>query len=185
VVNPSASDDQLRRYVFRAVLWKVSHLRFLLVSDCAGDKMLSTSLLHRTFSLFEPELKDALQRLAWLPSRGVKLDLLARVVKSQIDQLKQCLKPAVDSTVIRISNGEVAFSHDRHHLAVLASIPEATKPVLFLSIAEALEGVPSPELIFVRADLLLAAHSLESSSVPIQVLCRARKRRRSRNPSIT
>lgn len=137
--------------------------------------VLNLALFHRAFSLFEPALKDALQRLAWLPSRGVKLDLLARVVNSQIDHLKQCLKPAVDSTVIRINNGEVAFSHDRHHLAVLASIPEASKPVLFLSIAEALEGFPSPELIFVRADLLLAAHSLKRSCVPLHVLCRARE----------
>ena len=140
--------------------------------------LIACSSLHchaRTFSLFEPELKDALQRLAWLPSRGVKLDLLARVNKSQVDHLKKCLKPAVDSNVIRINNGEVVFSHDRHHLAVLASIFEANKPVLFLSIAEALEGLSSPELIFVRADLLLAAHSLRQSDVTTQVLCRARE----------
>lgn len=57
----------------------------------------------------------------------------------------------------------------------MGSIPEADKAVLFLSIAEALEGLPSPELMFVRADLLLAAHSLEESCVPDQLLCRARK----------
>jgi hypothetical protein len=127
----------------------------------------------RTFSLFGSELQNALQRLACLPSRGVKIELLAKVLKRSPDLTRQSLKTAIDSGIIRIIKDEVVFSHDRHHLAVIASIRQLDKVGLHLSVADALEGLSSPELNFVRADLLLSAYTLDPNCVALRTLCRA------------
>lgn len=120
-------------------------------------------------------MQELLRRLACLPSRGVKVDLLAKTAKLSHGATRLCLKSAVDSGIIRILNDEVLFSHDRHHLAAIASTKEVEKQELYLAVADSLDGLSSPELIFVRADLLYKAYKLDESCVATTVLCRARK----------
>jgi hypothetical protein len=81
----------------------------------------------------------------------------------------------VDNGIVRIHNDEIVFSHDRHHLAAIASTSDGDKKGLYLSVAEALDGMSSPELNFVRADLLLEIYKKDKGCIATSVLCRARK----------
>ncbi|KAI5455195.1 hypothetical protein NCC49_000012 [Naganishia albida] len=103
--------------------------------------------------------------LACLPSRGVEISLLARLVNKSESVIRPILDECIASGSITVTNLTIQFVHDKPHAAALASISETDRPRLFVTIARALEGFSTTDYHFVQADMLLSAQDAESALV--------------------
>lgn len=98
-----------------------------------------------------------LQILGCLPSRGVEIDLLARLADLPSGKAaRQSLQEAISIGIVTIQGGTVQFSHDRHHQAALDTITPERWAEWNLDLANRLSAEKG-DFDFLIADMLISA----------------------------
>lgn len=101
-----------------------------------------------------------LKILSCLPAQGASLDLVARLFSKTSVITHASFEKARLFGIVRITEGIVAFSHDRHQEAARGLIAEKERSRFLANMARKLEA-EGPDMIFVRADLLADAMPVE------------------------
>lgn len=126
------------------------------------SRMLILTCHHSVFNGLSSSARLLLRYLACLPSRGVEVSLLARLINKSDAGIRSLLDECVASGSTEVTDHRVQFVHDKPHAAVLASISRNDRPKLFVTIARGLEGI-STDYNFVQADMLLSAFDVDPS----------------------
>lgn len=100
------------------------------------------------------------------------MDLVARLYSNNSVATRAAFEKSRLFGIVRITEGIVAFTHDRHQEAARGLILEKDRSRFLADMARKLEA-EGPDMIFVRADLLadaLTVGTLDWSSIEISQL---------------
>lgn len=109
-----------------------------------------------SFNSLSQSAQLLLSYLACLPSRGVALALLERLMDRSEATVRSLIQECSTLGTITLVDQKVRFSHDKLHAGALAMIDSAERPRLLLKIARDLDGL-SMDYKFLQADMLLTA----------------------------
>jgi hypothetical protein len=132
--------------------------------------LIQLTMVYRTLSRLPSEMQLGLRILACLPAQGASLDLVARLSSRPVGVVKASFETAGTYGIVRITEGIVAFAHDRHHEAARALVASNERSRFLAKMARQLES-EDPDAIFIRADLMTDAMPVDQHDWKHSEIC--------------
>lgn len=132
---------------------------------------LLTRLSCSTILSLSPECKRLLQILGCLPSRGIEVELLARLADlPSAYAARQRLGEATSIGIVTLRDDQVQFSHDRHHQGALDTLSTDDRARWCLELASHLDR-EGGDWEFLTADMLIFAREAGKFAFSDDELC--------------